>query len=74
MPPYFELKVEMYSYLMTDNTSSTHAKLVKTFSKAVGKAVAKTLKETDNQVGELFITQRPAKGFLIFTSASLSQF
>jgi len=49
MPPYFELKVEMYSYLMTDNTSSTHAKLVKTFSKAVGKAVAKTLKETDNQ-------------------------
>ena len=52
MPPYFELKVEMYSYLMTDSTSSTHAKLVKTFSKAVGKAVAKTLKETDNQVGE----------------------
>ena len=48
MPPYFELKLEVYSYLMTETTSSAHAKLVKTFNKAVG-TLQKALKEHNNE-------------------------
>jgi len=55
MPPYFELKLELYSFLLSDQSMvSNHTKLVQTaksFSKAVGKKIARTLKdngETDN--------------------------
>ncbi len=49
MPPYFELKLEVYSYLLTEPVTSAHAKLVKTFNKAVG-TIQKVLKENNEQV------------------------
>jgi hypothetical protein len=33
MPPYFELKLELYSFLMSDPNTSTHSKLVKSISR-----------------------------------------
>ena len=50
MPPYFELKLEIYSFLLNDTHTSTHAKLVKSISKAMGKTFVKTLREQENQV------------------------
>lgn len=55
MPPYFELKLELYSFLLSDQSMiSNHAKFVQTaksISKAVGKKISRTLKDnggTDN--------------------------
>ncbi len=50
MPPYFELKLELYSYLLTEPSTSAHAKLVKSISKAVGKTFNKPLRDQENQV------------------------
>ena len=50
MPPYFELKLELYSYLLTEPSTSAHAKLVKSISKAVGKTFSKPLRDQENQV------------------------
>ena len=55
MPPYFELKLEMYSFLLSDNSMvSTQAKIAnkfskanKSISKAVGKRIARTLRDTN---------------------------
>ena len=57
MPPYFELKPEMYSFLLSDNSMvSTQAKIVnkiskanKSISKAVGKRIARTLREANGE-------------------------
>jgi len=49
MPPYFELKLELYSFLMTESNISTHAKLAKSISKAVGKTWSRALRDQDNQ-------------------------
>ena len=54
MPPYFELKLELYSFLMTESNISTHAKLAKSISKAVGKTWSRALRDQDNQVGDSF--------------------
>jgi len=56
MPPYFELKLELYSFLLSDQSMEAGtAKLVrqaKSLSRAVGKRIARTLKNssgTDNE-------------------------
>ena len=59
MPPYFELKLEVYSFLLTDHSKeSAQTKLAnsiskanKTISKSVGKIIAKTLKEVNGDHG-----------------------
>lgn len=47
MPPYFELKLELYSFLLSDQSmQANHTKIVQTaksISKAVGKRIARTL-------------------------------
>jgi hypothetical protein len=49
MPPYFELKLELYSFLLNDQQLvAGHTRLVqsaKSLSKAVGKRIARTLKD-----------------------------
>ena len=60
MPPYFELKLEVYSYLLSDNskesaqTKIAHSisKANKTISKSVGKIVARALKEVNGERDE----------------------
>eukprot|EP00092_Neocalanus_flemingeri_P084481 GFUD01106138.1.p1 GENE.GFUD01106138.1~~GFUD01106138.1.p1 ORF type:complete len:462 (+),score=154.09 GFUD01106138.1:110-1495(+) len=55
MPPYFELKLELYSYLLSDNSMvTTQAKIANSFSranksisKAVGKRLARTMREVN---------------------------
>ena len=61
MPPYFELKLEVYSFLMTEPSVPTHAKLVKSISKAVGKTWARALKDNENVVrlASNYIVVRP---------------
>ena len=54
LPPYFELKLEVYSYLLTEPVTSAHAKLVRTINKAVG-SIQKVLKEHNEEVGLSFI-------------------
>ena len=54
MPPYFELKLELYSYLLTEPSTSAHAKLVKSISKAVGKTFSKPLRDQEIQVRLIF--------------------
>ena len=57
MPPYFEMKLEIYSFLLTDHSKeSTQTKIANTFSKAnksisksVGKMIARTLKEVNGE-------------------------
>lgn len=55
MPPYFELKLELYSYLLTEPSTSAHAKLVKSISKAVGKTFSKPLRDQENQVSRYYL-------------------
>ena len=50
MPPYFELKLEIYSFMLNDTHTSAHAKLVKSISRAVGKTFVKNLRDQENQV------------------------
>ena len=55
MPPYFEMKLEIYSYLLSDHSKeSTQTKIAnslskanKSISKSVGKIIARTLKEVN---------------------------
>lgn len=57
MPPYFELKLEMYSFLLSDNSMvSTQAKIAsrfskanKSISKAVGKRIAMAMREANSE-------------------------
>jgi len=57
MPPYFELKLEVYSFLLSDNSKeSAQTKIAnsiqkanKTISKSVGKITARILKETNGE-------------------------
>jgi len=74
MPPYFELKLEVYSYLLTEPVTSAHAKLVKTFNKAVG-TIQKVLKENNEQVQDDRIpkkkSSRPGPQFDLLGTASL---
>jgi len=66
MPPYFELKLEMYSFLLSDNSMvSTQAKIAnkfskanKSISKAVGKRIARSLRDAN---GDTVETDRSAK-------------
>ena len=66
MPPYFELKLEVYSYLLTEPVTSAHAKLVRTINKAVG-SIQKVLKEHNEEVDNLsFNIFIKKKNFVLF--------
>merc|ERR1719205_442194 len=53
MPPYFELKLELYSFLLSDQSmvggTARFVQGAKSLSKAVGKRIAKTLRDHTNQ-------------------------
>ncbi|XP_023347091.1 rhotekin-2 [Eurytemora carolleeae] len=73
MPPYFELKLELYSYLLTEPSTSAHAKLVKSISKAVGKTFSKPLRDQENQ-DEIEIKKsksKPGPQFDLLATATL---
>ena len=81
MPPYFELKLEVYSYLLSDNSKeSAQTKIVqsiskanKTISKSVGKIVAKALKEVNGEQDrdEVKISQLKGPKFDLLGTATL---
>lgn len=72
MPPYFELKLELYSYLLSDTTSSTHAKLVKSFKDVVGKTWSKAAKESDSQEAvEPKKSKKPGPQFDLLATSTL---
>jgi len=81
MPPYFELKLEVYSYLLSDNSKeSAQTKIVqsiskanKTISKSVGKIIAKTLKEVNGEQDrdEVKISQLKGPKFDLLGTATL---
>jgi len=70
MPPYFELKLEVYSYLLSDDSKvSAQTKLAnsiskanKTISKSVGKIISRTLKEVNGENGKEDVKMGSYKG------------
>jgi len=79
MPPYFELKIELYSFLLSDNSMvSTQAKIANTFSKAnksiskaVGKRLARTMREVNGSKEEEKTNNHKGPKFDLLATATL---
>ena len=80
MPPYFELKLEVYSFLLSDNSkesaqtkiANSISKANKSISKSVGKIIARTLKESNGEErGEGKMVQHKGPKFDLLGTATL---
>jgi len=71
MPPYFELKLEIYSFMLNDTHTSAHAKLVKSISRAVGKTFVKNLRDQENQNENESKRKKPGPQFDLLATATL---
>lgn len=78
MPPYFELKLEVYSHMLEDNHKYNNPrKIAKSIGRAVGRTLAKSLKDTnhskDSSDGGTAPPEREVKGpkFSLIATATL---